>query len=69
MGRLEARVARLEAVGRNGWRAYAAAGVDMAHWSDEALVGLLAESEDWPPGYDPTEEELRAIAAGRGRAP
>ena len=60
MNRLEGRVIRLERDGgRNGWRAYA--GVPPEQWPDKALEGLLAESEGWPDGHVPSDEELRAI--------
>ncbi len=68
MNRLEGRVVRLERGGRrNGWRACAS--VPVGQWPDDALLGSLAESEGWPPGYDPTDEELRvmaSLAAGDG---
>jgi hypothetical protein len=60
VNRLVSRVIRLERIGgRNGWRAYA--GVDMAYWPDDALLGFLAEGEGWPADYIPTDAELRAI--------
>ena len=61
MTRLEARAIKLEARGRNGWRAYASAGVPLEQWPDKALEGLLAESEGWPDDHVPSDEELRAI--------
>ena len=64
MNRLEARVIKLESRGRNGWRAYA--GVPLGQWPDSALEGFLSEAEDWPPGYEPTDEELAAIASAAG---
>ena len=65
MNRLEGRVIRLErGVGRNGWRAYA--GVPLERWPDDALEGLVAETENWPPDYVPTDEELAAIATAAG---
>ena len=61
MNRLENRVIKLErGGGRNGWRAFA--GVPVGQWTDEALLGFIAESEGWPPDYQPTDEELRALA-------
>ncbi len=34
--------------------------------SDEALEGYIAECEGWPAGYQPSDEELRAIASLAG---
>ena len=61
MNRLEARVIRLESRGRNGWRAC----IDrpMEQWPDDALLGFLGEAEGWPPGHDPPDAELRAVAS------
>ncbi len=64
MNRLEARVVKLESHGRNGWRA--CAGVPLERWPDSALEGLVAETENWPPDYVPTDEELAAIATAAG---
>ncbi len=64
MNRLEARVVKLEAVGRRGWRAFA--GRPIEQWPDEALLGFLGERQGWPPGHDPADAELEAIAAGWG---
>ncbi len=62
MNRLEGRVIRLERDGgRNGWRAHA--GVPMEHWPDDALLGFLADTKGWPPGYDPSEEMLAIASA------
>ncbi len=64
MNRLEARVVRLEAVGRRGWRAFI--GRPLAEWPEEALLGVLGESHGWAVDYAPTGAELKALAAGRG---
>jgi hypothetical protein len=63
---IERRVVRLESLGRNGWRAYAAR---PAGWvPDTALLGYLAEVMGWPPNYEPSDAELEAIAAGEDGA-
>ena len=68
MNRLEARIIKLEASHRNGWRAYATARVPMQHWPDSAFEGFLAESEGWPPEYEPTDVDLLAVVAAGGGA-
>ena len=65
MNRLEARMVKLEAAGRCGWRAFV--GRPVEQWPDEALLGLLGESQGWPPDHEPTDAELEAIAAGSAR--
>ncbi len=65
MNRWGNRVIRLErGGGRIGWRAYA--GLPVGQGSDEALEGYIAECEGWPAGYQPSDEELRAIASLAG---
>ncbi len=64
MNRLEARVVRLEAAGRRGWRAFI--GRPVEEWPDEALLGFLGEGQGWPPDHEPTDAELEAISAGWG---
>ena len=58
---LHRRVVKLEGFGRNGWRAYAGRPAGQVH--DGALLGYLGEKMGWPDGYDPTDDELRAIAS------
>jgi hypothetical protein len=59
------RLARLERGGsRTGWRAYV--GLPNSEWPDSALMALLAESEGWPLGYVPTDDDLRAIIERSG---
>ena len=49
----------------NGWRAWEH--VPHRLWPERALLALLRETEGWPPGYEPTDDDLRAIvAAGEG---
>ena len=64
MNRLTARVIKLEAVGRRGWRSFI--GKPIGQWTDEALLGFLGEDQGWPLDYEPTDAELEAIAAGWG---
>jgi hypothetical protein len=60
------RVIKLERNGRrNGWRAYAADGVPLEYWSDDALESFIAETDAWELGCAPTEEDLRAYASIR----
>jgi hypothetical protein len=64
VNRLGVRVAKLEAAGRRGWRAFI--GRPVEQWPDEALLGFLGEGQGWPPNHEPTDAALEAIAAGRG---
>ncbi len=57
-------MARLEAVGRHGWRSFI--GGPLAEWPEEALLGFLGESHGWAVDYAPADAELKALAAGRG---
>jgi hypothetical protein len=55
--------------GRPGtWRDFAA--VPLEQWPDHALLSLVAESQAWPPGCVPSDDDLRAVAArgGGGKA-
>ena len=65
MNKFESRVVKLEALGANGWRAYQDRPTDEI--PDHALVGYLRDGFRWPPGYEPTDDELVAIAGGKRR--
>ena len=65
MSRIGARIAKLERGDAHGWRAWK--GVAHRYWPDRALLAFLAEAEGWPPGYLPSEAELRAVVElGKG---
>ncbi len=65
MNRLALRLVKLERHDPNGWRAWEH--VPHRLWPERALLALLRETEGWPPGYEPTDDDLRAIvAAGEG---
>ena len=67
MNRIGARIMKLERGDGHGWRAWAASRVPHTLWPDVALLGVLADSEGWPPGHNPTDAELRAIVQyGKG---
>ncbi len=61
MSRLALRLSKLERGDPSGWRMWRH--VPHRHWPESALLAFLRETEGWPPGYVPTEEDLRAIVA------
>jgi hypothetical protein len=63
MNPLAPRLAKLERGDPNGWRMWEH--LPHRYWPESALLALLRETEGWPPDYEPSEVELRAIAAER----
>lgn len=43
-------------------------GLPLDEWPDGAIVALLAEKNDWPPGYEPTDAELESFLSDSNAA-